>query len=197
MNTAESERTYLKAVGVLGSPRKESNTEILLNHLLSKLGSYGISCMKLRLRDYEIRPCYSCRKCLELGNCCIKDDMTEYIIPHLLQAHIIIIASPVYFDNVSALTKVFMDRTWCLRGKLRNKILGCIVVGRGYGLDSALVAIHNWGLKHKMIIGDRGVVGIGFEYGDILSDARAFKDAGKHAERLAELAKLIYGGSNP
>jgi len=98
---------------------------------------------------------------------------------------------------VSALTKVFMDRTWCLRSKLRNKILGCIVVGRGYGLDSALVAIHNWGLKHKMIIGDRGVVGVGFEYGDILSDARAFKDADKHAERLAELVKLIYGGSNP
>ncbi len=196
MNIAEKEKTYLKAVSVSGSPRRESNTDMLLNHLLSKLGSYGISYMKLRLRDYKISPCYSCRKCLELGSCCIKDDMTKSIIPHLLQAHIIIIASPVYFDNVSALIKVFMDRTWCLRGKLRNKVLGCIVVGRGYGLDSALVAIHNWGLKHKMIIGDRGVVGMGFEYGDILNDARAFKDADKHAERLAELAKLIYGESN-
>jgi len=197
VNNVDKGKTYLRAVGVSGSPRRESNTDMLLNHLLSKLGSYGVSCTKLRLRNYKISPCYSCRKCLELGSCCIKDDMTECIIPHLLQAHIMIIASPVHFDNVSALTKVFMDRTWCLRGKLKNKVLGCIVVGRGYGLDSALVAIHNWGLKHKMIIGDRGVAGVGFDYGDVSNDARAFKDADKHAERLVELAKLIYGGSNP
>ncbi len=193
MKSVKGATNGLRAVGVLGSPRKESNTEILLDYLISKLERCGILSMKLRLRDYEIKPCYSCRKCLELGDCCIKDDMTEYIIPHLLQAHIVIIASPVYFDNVTALTKVFMDRTWCLRGKLRNKILGSVVVGRGYGLDSALVAIHNWGLKHRMIIGDRGVIGIGFDYGDVLNNSRAFKDADKHAERLAELAKLIYG----
>ena len=182
----------LRAVGVLGSPRKESNTEVLLDYLLSELRSYGISSVKLRLRDYEVKPCYSCRKCLELGNCCIKDDMTEYIVPHLLQAHIVIIASPVYFDNVTALAKVFMDRTWCLRGKLRNKVLGCLVVGRGYGLDSALTAIHNWGLKHRMILCDRGVAARGFSYGDILKDTRAFEDVRRHAERLAEVAGIVY-----
>jgi len=182
----------LRAVGVLGSPRKESNTEVLLDYLLSELRSYGISGVKLRLRDYEVKPCYGCRKCLELGNCCIKDDMTEYIVPHLLQAHVVIIASPVYFDNVTALTKVFMDRTWCLRGNLRNKILGCLVVGRGYGLDSALVAIHNWGLKHRMILCDRGIAARGFSYGDILKDTRAFEDVRRYAERLAEVAGIVY-----
>ena len=181
----------LRVVGVLGSPRTRSNTEVLLDRVLDRLEVEGFSCVKVRLREYVVKPCYSCRKCLESGCCCIDDDMTRRIIPLLLEAHVIVVASPVNFDNVSTLTKIFMDRTWCIRGRLKNKVLGSIVVGRGYGLDSALTCIHNWGLKHRMIIGDRGVMGIAFDYGEILSDTRAFRDAEKHALRLAELALLV------
>ena len=185
----------LKAVCILGSPRRESNTDILLSYLMEELRRCGVEATKIALREYDIKPCYSCRKCLELGTCCLDDDMTNNIIPKVLQAHILVIATPVYFDNVTSLTKIFMDRTWCLRGKLKNKVLGCVVVGRGYGLDSALTAIHNWGLKHKMILCDRGVAARGFNYGDVLKDSRAFEDAKRHAERLAEVARAIYRGS--
>jgi len=184
----------LKAVCILGSPRRKSNTEILLNYLMEELRRYNIATTKIVLREYNVKPCYSCRKCLELGVCCLNDDMTNHIVPQVLQAHILVIATPVYFDNVTSLTKVFMDRTWCLRGKLKNKVLGCVVVGRGYGLDSALTAIHNWGLKHRMILCDRGVAARGFNYGDVLADSRAFKDAKQHAKRLAEVARVIYQG---
>jgi len=183
----------LRALGILGSFRDGGNTDILLDYLLGKLRDYGVYVRKVKLKDLHIEPCYGCRKCLELGECCIHDDMTNIVTPDILQSHILVIASPVYFDNVTSLTKVFMDRTWCLRGKLRNKVLGCVVVGRGYGLDSALVAIHNWALKHKMVIGDRGVMGIGFKHREVLKDKRVFKDLEKHAARLIELASLIYG----
>ena len=185
----------LVAVAILGSHRRESNTEILLDYLLNRLESCGVSVEKIRLRELDIKPCYECRKCLELGECCVRDDMTERVIPSLLKAHIVIVATPVYFNNVSSLTKIFMDRTWCLRGKLRNKILGYVVVGRGYGLDTARLAIIEWGLKHEMIVGDRGAIGTGFEYGEVKNDTRAFRDADKHARRLVELAKLIHNRS--
>jgi len=63
-----------------------------------------------------------------------------------------VLGSPVYFNNVSSILKAFIDRTWCLRGKLRNKIGAAIVVGRGYGMDSAITAINAFFLKHEIIV---------------------------------------------
>ncbi|RLE30760.1 flavodoxin family protein, partial [Candidatus Acetothermia bacterium] len=64
------------------------------------------------------------------------------IYPKLLAADALILATPVFFNNVTSTLKAFMDRTWCLRGKLRNKIGGAIAVGRRYGIEAALEAIN-------------------------------------------------------
>jgi len=181
-----------KVLGILGTYRARSNTEIILDYILDKLGKHGHLCEKIKLKDYRIEPCTECKACKKLGTCCINDDMTTYIIPKLLGSHVIILASPVFFDNVTSLTKLFMDRTWCIKGKLKNKILGSIVVGRGYGLDFALKAIHNWGIKHQMIVADRGILGRAFEPGEILQDTRAFHDADKHIKRILELINILY-----
>lgn len=142
----------------------------------------------VRLHEHIIMPCTSCRKCLTLGNCCINDDMTNNIIPKLLRADIIIIASPVYFNNISSYVKTFMDRTWCIRGKLKDKIGGGIVVGRGYGLELALTAIHSFMLKHQMILGHRGVSAQAYEKGEVLNNKRVSSDIAEFACRLYELA---------
>ena len=65
--------------------------------------------------------------------------------------------------------KAFMDRTWCIKGKLRNKIGGAIVVGRRYGIESAITAINAFFLKHEMTPANRGVCGIAFEEGELES----------------------------
>jgi len=142
---------------------------------------------KIPLREYVLKPCFSCGYCVENGKCCIEDDMTSTIISRLLDSHVIVIASPVYFNNVSGQVKVFMDRTWCIRGKLKDKIGGGIVVGMGYGLESALTAIHAFMIKHEMILGHRGVSGTAYEKGEIIKDKRAIKDAKDLAKRLSEL----------
>ena len=181
-----------KALGICGSPRKSGNTEVLLDVALAELKHLGAETEKVTLSAYDIKPCTECRYCVDKECCCIDDDMTKILIPKLLSAEIIVIASPVYFNNVSSYVKVFMDRTWCIRGKLRNKVGGGIVVGRGYGLESALTAIHSFMLKHEMIVGHRGVSGNAFERGEIHSDTRALEDAKKLAKRLHEIAQLIF-----
>ena len=129
----------MNVVYISGSPRKNSNTDYLLKIALSLTGGKFI-----KLSDYKIEPCKSCRACLKLGKCIIDDDMSNVIIPLLLKSDAIVIGSPVYFNNVSAQTKAFIDRTWSIRGKLKNKIGGAIVVGRRYGIESALVAINSF-----------------------------------------------------
>ena len=181
----------LKALGVCGSPRKGGNTETLLDVTLAELERLGVKTEKVLLSEYEIRPCTECRYCVGKGRCCIDDDMSKVLIPKLVSVDIVVIASPVYFNNVSSYVKVFMDRTWCIRGRLRNKVGGGIVVGRGYGLESALTAIHSFMLKHEIIVGHRGVAGIAFEAGEVLNDRRALEDAKKLARRLHEMAELV------
>jgi len=133
----------MNSIYISGSPRENSNTDILLKRLLSKTGGKFI-----KLTDYNIEPCKSCWASQKLGKCAINDDMTNKIIPLLLDCDGIVLGSPVYFNNVSAQLKVFIDRTWCIKGKLRNKIGGTVVVGRKDGAESAITAINTFYLKH-------------------------------------------------
>ncbi len=181
----------LRALVVSGSPRPQSNSLLLAEKAYSILSKQGVHVELVELRKYKIYDCFSCRKCVEIKKCCIRDDMSEVIIPLLMKSHMIIVSSPVYFDNVSSLVTRFIDRTWCIRGFLRNKVLGAIVVGRGYGLDTAIQAIYNWGLKHEMILCHRGVRAHGYNYGEVLEDKRALTDLENMCYRLVEIARMI------
>ncbi len=181
----------LKVLGICGSPRPNGNTEILLDAALGEFDGTLFKTEKLQLYRCEMKPCSSCGSCLGNGKCCIEDDVSSVILPKLIGSDVIVIASPVYFNNVSAQVKILMDRTWCIRGKLRDKIGGGIVVGRGYGLESALTAIHAFMLKHEMILGHRGVSGTAYEKGDIARDDKATGDAKRFAKRLSALCGLL------
>jgi len=169
---------------ISGSPRKNSNTDYLL-----KITQFITGGEFIKLSNYKIEPCRSCRICQETSRCVINDDMCNIIIPKLIEADAIVIGSPVYFNNVSAQTKAFMDRTWCIRGKLRNKIGGAIVVGRRYGIG-AITAINSFFLKHEIIVANRGVCGIAFDEGEIRKDTEAINSAKKLGERIKELGKM-------
>ncbi len=180
----------LKVLGICGSPRPNGNTEILLDIALDEFDRSSFKTKKLRLSEHVMKPCSACGHCLRYGECRIEDDVTDVIVPELVSSDVIIMASPVYFNNVSAQAKTLMDRTWCIRGRLRDKIGGGIVVGRGYGLESALTAIHAFMIKHEMVLGHRGVCGTAYKKGDITGDERAVSDAKGLARRLSGLCML-------
>lgn len=113
--------------------------------------------------------------------------MTSTMIPKPVDSPVIIIASPVYFNNVSGQVKIFMDRTWCIRGRLKDKIGGGVVIGRGYEFESALTAIYAFIVKHEIVLGHRGVSGTAYEKGEIMLDKRAIENAKELAKRLSEL----------
>jgi len=178
-------------LGVMGSPRKNGNTNLLLAKALEEFEKAEHRVEMVQLSDYHIDECMGCRYCIENpGKCCIADDMQK-LYPKILEASAILVASPVYFNNVTALTKAFMDRTWCLRGKLKDKIGGAIVVGRGYGHELAISAIHAFMLKHHMIIADIGVSVFAFDREEVLKDKRGLSDMKKLVARVLELVNFL------
>ncbi|HOO00935.1 MAG TPA: flavodoxin family protein [Syntrophales bacterium] len=181
----------MKIVYISGSPRKkDSNTDYLLNLVRSVTGGEFI-----KLIHNRIAPCNACRGCLKHSSCKIDDDFTNLLTPVLLEADAVIAGSPVHFNNVSSQLKAFIDRTWSLRGKIRNKIGGAVVVGKRYGAESAITAIHAFFLKHEMIPANRGVCGMAFNPGEIKTDAEAMASATKLGERILELEKLTHRGA--
>jgi len=101
----------MKIVAVNGSHRKGKNTATLLRAVLNKAGELGASTELLELTDYNIKYCLSCNKCLRQTRCSITGDDMTVIAEKLLTADGIVLGSPVYWGNVSALMKNFMDRT--------------------------------------------------------------------------------------
>lgn len=96
-------------LGVLGSPRKGGNTDLLLDAALEGAKEGGAEVRKIVLSTLDIHPCAACGGCADGGGCVIADDMVP-LYSLIDEADVIIVASPVYFDGVSAQTKAFIDR---------------------------------------------------------------------------------------
>jgi len=175
---------------ISGSPRKCGNTDLLCSILKSEIEGMGEKANLIRIYDYEIKPCISCRLCIERRECVLQDDMQK-IYPLLLQADGIIIVSPVYFNSVPSQLKAFIDRTWCLRGKLKDKIGGVVVVGRRYGHFGAISTLVSFMLKHEMILGMRGVIVFGFRKYEAKDDVDGLNDTRKLARRVVELIRKL------
>ncbi len=103
----------MKVLGIMGSPRRQSNTEILLDKALEGAAEAGAEVEKLLVSRLKISPCVEDYGCLEAGNCSIKDDM-QAVYDKLLQADHVILASPIFFYGITAQAKALVDRCQAL-----------------------------------------------------------------------------------
>lgn len=80
-----------------GSPRKNGDTVSLINYLTKQLpGEYKI----VDTYRANISPCLDCRYCWKKSGCAVKDEMQE-IYEYLIDCDNVLIASPVYFSELT------------------------------------------------------------------------------------------------
>ncbi len=100
----------MKALVVLGSPRKKGNSQTLVEAVASgitKNDDYDVEYIRLQGRQHA--PCRGCGGCEKTGNCVIKDELTE-LFDKVDEAEIVLLVTPVYFYGPSAQLKTFIDR---------------------------------------------------------------------------------------
>ena len=102
----------MKKVLILsGSPRKGGNSDILCDRFAQGAREAGNQVEKIRVADKKIGYCHACYYCRgHAGECAIKDDMAE-ILQKMIDADVIVLASPVYFYSIDAQLKAVIDRT--------------------------------------------------------------------------------------
>jgi multimeric flavodoxin WrbA/putative sterol carrier protein len=100
-----------RVVAVNGSPHEGfGNTSQMLAMLSEPLAPEGLVLEEIFLSQFQIGYCTGCATCLETGACWVRDDYNSVVRP-VLEADAVILASPVYFSNVTAQMKTFLDRS--------------------------------------------------------------------------------------
>ncbi len=181
----------MKVLAIYGSPRKEGNTAQMMDAALSEFPE-NAEIKRVYLGDLKFSGCGPCRECKTTGYCVIQDDMQQ-VLQDMIWAEIIIFGSPSQFADVSSEIKMLMERTWWMKGALRNKIGGYVITGRRY-IESTINTLHAFMLRHRMILGGSGALGYTFtEMGGLEYDPLAIRDAHGTGMRLVELYNIVYG----
>jgi multimeric flavodoxin WrbA len=111
----------MTVLGIMGSPRRQSNTEILLDAALAGAKEMGAEVEKVVVSELKVSPCREIYACLKDGDCAIKDDM-QWLYERLLQADHVVFASPIFFYGLTSQAKAIVDR--CQALWVRRHILG-------------------------------------------------------------------------
>jgi multimeric flavodoxin WrbA len=124
---------------VSASPRPHGNSAMLCDEFARGARDARHTVRILRLRQQHINSCTGCCTCIHKpGECVQQDDMND-IMNMVLDADVIVFASPVYFRSFNGQMKTFMDRLCPVYTMIRNKDVYFLVAAAGGSLpvDSA------------------------------------------------------------
>lgn len=113
----------MKVLGLVGSPRKGGNTDLLVSAVLYGAGASENEIEKLFLYDLDIMPCVDCRGCKKRSNQCVLKDGMKLLYPKLEEADVIVFGTPLYWYGPTAKMKLMVDRLrpYAASGKLKGK----------------------------------------------------------------------------
>lgn len=113
---------------LMSSPRKNGNTDRLANAFIKGVEENGYSTEKIYVNYQNIKPCLGCNICQKTNQCVQKDDMQE-IYEKMLEAKVIVFASPVYFYTFNASMKLLIDRTFAIEKTIHDKDFYLLTTG--------------------------------------------------------------------
>ena len=101
-----------KIVVILGSPRPQGNSAILAQKFLDAARELGAETKVYQLNQLDFQGCQGCGTCkIDTENCVLEDDLAP-VLEAIKGADLLVLASPVYFGDISGQLKCFFDRTY-------------------------------------------------------------------------------------
>lgn len=161
----------MRVIGIVGSPRKNGNTAILVERILAGAAEAGAETKVYNLNELHIRGCQACGYCkTHDGRCQQEDDMTP-IYDDLIASDGIVIGTPIYMGCMSAQTMLFVNR---------------------------LYAFFNPGATSPLPRGKRGALVFSFGGGDEVAYRKVLETFGQSSSGLfgVDVKGIVGGGGN-
>jgi len=179
-----------------GSPRKDGNTEILINAALEPFIEEGHNIQKFFMSEKKVAPCDACEGCAKDSVCIIKDDHQEFL-EKLFWCDAMILGSPVYSRNISGQMLSLFNRNHCITHNrpFKDKIFfgGAIAVGGSPNSQGiTLTVLYNLMLSLGVCCVPavlNGVSAVAREKGAVLSQPKSLNEAKVLGENILRILK--------
>lgn len=189
----------MKVVAFSGSARKDGNTAIMISEVFKVLEKEGIKTELVQLSGQKINGCIACYKCFANKNkrCAVNDDMVNECIDKMLKADGIILASPTYFADCSAILKALIERSGMTsranEDMFKRKVGAAVVAVRRGGAIHVFDTINHFFTIGQMIIVGSSYwnIGIGREIGEIENDSEGMQTMTMLGKNMAWLLKKL------
>jgi multimeric flavodoxin WrbA len=156
---------------------------------LEEAAGLGVGVEKITLSQYDIKPCLGHEVCASYKKCLQNDD-TALILDSFREADGVILATPVYYYNVSAQMKAFIDRNYFIYKKeqqYKARAAGIIVVAEKEGIEETLVTLELFAKELAVAEGKLFVAsGYASLIGDIKKNPQLIEDARKLGRKMAQ-----------
>jgi multimeric flavodoxin WrbA len=143
----------IRVLGLSGSSRQQpgmSKSEKLLIRSLDRFRDFGCETTFLRMKDLKIYDCegnysenpgyctYPCQSSMKY-----EDDQMQLVYDAVLACDILILATPIRWNNHSAIVQKFVERmnsienqlSWFGNRMIRDKVAGMIIIGHVDGIQ--------------------------------------------------------------
>lgn len=100
-------------LGIGGSPRKNGNSDVLLQHIVKGVEADGIRADSVHLRDLDFKGCIGCERCRTDKICTGLHDGMSLLYPGIVESRGLALVCPTHNYNVTAWMKAFIDRLYC------------------------------------------------------------------------------------
>lgn len=119
-STAENVKgDKMKILVLTGSPRKNGNSNTLADNFIKGAKESGHQVERFDAAFAEVHPCIGCNKCGMNGPCIFKDDF-EFVRQHIVDADVVVFATPMYYFGISAQLKTVIDRFYAINGQIHR-----------------------------------------------------------------------------
>ena len=100
----------MKIVVIAGSPHKAGTSALLADKFIAGAESKGHECFRFNAAFEDTHPCLGCDHCGMNGPCVYNDAISTKLMPKMLEADMIVLATPLYYFGFSAQIKTVIDR---------------------------------------------------------------------------------------
>ncbi len=187
----------MKVLAFNGSPRKKGNTLQLIQKAFEPLQAAGHDCEVIQAGGVLLHGCKGCGYCRTekgKGTCVQKDDPMNDWIKKMVEADVILLASPTYFANMTPEIKCIIDRAgYVAKSDFKHKIGAPIVAARRGGAIQVYNSMMSFFGITEMIVPMSSYwnVGIGLKEGDVQNDAEGMQTMENLGNNIAWLLDKI------